>query len=245
MKWTEGNCVNCGECCIEYPTMRFIFPDEWERILGYIREEHDGVLLVTFFNHTIQRYLTVPFEPAIDDFSVEAPLFGVLNEVINPCPFLRFDMGEARYYCDIQEIKPEACKDFFCEPHGVTSRLNREHILNFGRSVEYPQCKECAEYNFAFQRPRYEGEATECERGEGCRFLERRVNYLLRYAKGYSGQNGPVQFARKLIKILTKQDEVFKRQLNSDLGLRGSQIEFNKDKYVKMIEDINMVIDLD
>jgi len=242
MKWIKNSCNNCGECCIEYPTIRFIFPDEWKQILKFIKKKNDGVLFVKFFNHRIQRYLTIPYEPTIEDFSCGSGLFGVLDEAINPCPFLRFDFEDARYICEIQEIKPEVCEGFFCDPHGATSRLNREAILHFGFFLDYPQCHSCKDYNYAHHRPRYEGETTECERGEGCRFLERRINFFLTYAKHHLRQKKILQFAKKLINILYKQDELFQNQLSPDLGLKESQIDFNRGNYAKMVENIKLVI---
>ena len=233
MKWIKNSCNNCGECCIEYPTIRFISPDEWSQILKFIKKEYDSILFVKFFNHLIQRYLIIPYKPAIEDFSFGSGLFGVLDEAINPCPFLRFDFEDVKYYCEIQEIKPEVCEGFFCNPHGPTSRLNREVILHFGRVLDYPQCHSCKEYNYAHHRPRYEGETTECERGEGCRFLVRRINFFLTYAKHHQGQKDTLLFTKKLLNILYKQDKLFKNQLSPDLGLTESQIDFNKDNYSK------------
>jgi hypothetical protein len=214
---------------------------EWEKIVGYIRKNNDGIIIIKHFNHQIQRYLSIPCEPEVEDFAFEGPLFWVLDEEINPCPFLRFELKDGRYYCKIQEIKPEACEGFFCEPNNTYPYLDKDAILNFGHILEYPRCLECKKFD-SLGRTRETGEKTQCEKGEGCHFFERRINFFLRYARSHPDQKKVHKQEDKLITILGKQDEVFKGQINSNLKLTESQIGFNKDKYLKMIGDIKTVL---
>jgi len=99
----------------------------------------------------------------------------------------------------IQEIKPQSCITWFCQPlESVDSEFN-DCVLNFGIKMEYPLCKECQEFGFDEENPRIIGEPTECEMGEGCLYLERRIRYFLNYAKNNPIKKETRKFAKGII----------------------------------------------
>ena len=108
----------------------------------------------------------------------------------------------------IQELKPETCINWFCEPFEFVSSEFNKCVLNFGQNIEYPPCNECQEYGSDEDNPRKKGEPTECEMGEGCFNLEKRVRYFLRYAKNHPRKKETQVFAKKLVDILKKQHKI-------------------------------------
>ncbi|TFG25580.1 MAG: hypothetical protein EU529_00785 [Promethearchaeota archaeon] len=246
LNWIKNSCNNCGECCMRNPTIELIDEKEWKKILTFIKEKYEGKLHVIDFNPTLKRYLKLSFKPKLNDLSLNSfsELFLILDDEINPCPFLNFDRIEAKYYCMIQEIKPQTCINWFCEPpESVDSEFNK-CVLNFGKKKEYPPCKECQESGFDEENPRIMGEPTECEMGKGCRYLERRIRYFLNYAK-----NNPIKkktriHAKRLIDILKKQHKIFQTLLfKTDLGLTKEEINLNQNKYLDLVTDIKMIIE--
>jgi len=70
--------------------------------------------------------------------------------------------------------------------------------------------------------------------------------FFLRYAKDHLDQEETYSHARKLVKILLKQHDVFQKELFNpelELGLDEFIIEINKDKYFDLIYDINRIIE--
>ena len=240
----NSSCNNCGECCMRNPSMELINEEEWKKILIFINKNYNGELHVKDFNPTINRYLTLSFKPKLEDFSFSSSskLFCILDNDENPCPFLDFDIIEAKYYCTIQIIKPETCVNWFCEPLGSVDNEFHDCVLNYGQYLEYPLCEECQEYGIDEENPRKIGEPTECEMGEECFYLERRVRYFLRYAKNNPKQKETFKFANKLIDILKKQHEIYKNLLKSDLDLTKEEVILNLNKYSNLIADIKAVL---
>lgn len=245
LNWIKNSCNNCGECCMRNPTIELIDGEEWKKILTFINENYNGKLYVMDFNPTLQRYSKISFKPKLDDLLLSSfsDLFWILDDEANPCPFLNFDGIEAKYYCMIQEIKPQTCINWFCEPlESVDSEFNN-CVLNFGIKMEYPPCKECQEFGFDEENPRIIGEPTECEMGEGCFYLERRVRYFLRYAKSHPIKKETQKFAKKLIDILKKQHKIYKKSLiKTDLELTKVEINLNLYKYIDLITDIKTIL---
>jgi len=228
------------------PAIELINEEEWEKILIFINDKYNGELLARDYNPTINRYLTLSFKPKLEDISVSSlsKLFCILGDDENPCPFLYFDVIEANYYCTIQTIKPETCVNWFCAPFKFKSGDSGfiDCVLNFGQELEYPLCRVCQEYGLDEDNPRTIGELVECEMGEECLYLERRVRYFLRYAKTYPKQKETIKFANNLIDILKKQNKIYINLLKSDLDLTKEEVNLNLNNYSNLIADINAVL---
>jgi hypothetical protein len=243
--WIKNNCNNCGECCMRNSAIELIDGEEWKKILTFINENYNGKFFVMNFNPILKRYLKLSFKPKLDDLSMRSlsDLFWILDSEINPCPFLNFDRKKVKYYCMIQEVKPQICINWFCNPLKFVDSEFNKCVLNFGIEMEYPLCKECQEFGFDEENPRIIGDPTECEKGEGCFYLERRIRYFIDYAKNNPIEEETQKFAKKLISILEKQQNIFQKLLfKTDLELTKEEINLNLNNYLDLIIDINTIL---
>ena len=243
--WNENSCNNCGECCMRNPAIELIDGEEWKKILIFINEKYNGKLYIMVFNPELERYMKRSFKLSLNDLSMSSlsDLFWILDDDTNPCPFLKYNTIEAKYYCEIQEIKPQTCINWYCKPLETVGTEFNECALNFSKKMEYPVCKECQEHGFDEENSRITGEPTECEKGEGCRYLERRIRYFLAYLKNNPLNKETRNFAEKLIVILKKQHKMFQKLLlKTDLDLTEELINLNLDKYHELILDIKTIL---
>ena len=151
-------------------------------------------------------------------------------------------MKEAKYHCTIQAIKPDTCRRWYCEPlQSLDSEFNI-CVLNFGKEMEYPPCNVCQTSEINEEDPQKKRSPTQCEKGEGCSKLEKRVRYFLCYAKAHQLTNNIVKFSKKLIEILKLQQLKYIEFLKKELKPTDIEFELNINNYADLITEINSVI---
>ncbi len=241
--WIEHKCNGCGECCIRNPIMTLVDKEEWRKVLEFIHDNQNGELLVSYFNPDIKGYIKLSVRPTLDDFSFErSDLFWLMNDEVNPCPFVNFDIEKAKYYCTIQDIKPNTCRSWYCEPLKSADSEFNICVLNFGLKMEYPSCKICQKSEFDANNHRKIRNPTPCEMGEGCLHLEKRVRYFLAYAKNNQLTNNSIKFANKLIDILRLQHVKYEKFLIKELEPTHIEYKLNINKYADLITEITSVL---
>ena len=243
-KWIENSCNGCGECCIRNSAIDIIDEEEWPTILRFLNENYNGELYVMNFNPDIKRYIRIPFKPILDDFSRDNPsdLFWILNNEDNPCPFLKFDLNAASYSCTIQVLKPGICQKWYCEPQKFRDSEFNICVLGYGQEMEYPTCKQCQKKDSDEDPSNQKDGTPQCESGEGCISIEKRVRYFLRYAKTHEKTNEVIEFAKKLKHILEKQNIKFQNFLERELDKLDIEFLLNVNNYTEFIKALDILL---
>lgn len=195
---TVKNCIQCGRCCKHFSFFAHLNANDWDTLRDYIETTYGGLIYVKYLDASVQRFIARGFELGETHGWVCHPE----NNAFVQCPFFLFNPDTAMHYCEIHEIKPNVCKDFYCNG---SSR--------YGREIEY--CNPC----WVEDIPEVElpenlrNGIPPCENGLGCKDFLHRIRFFIAHANYHNDDTLVSTRATKLLKILEKNKKQFVLEL--------------------------------
>ena len=92
----KQNCSMCGKCCLKLGHVLYMTVGDSRR---WIHQGRDDIL--RYADLTLEHFGELWYDPETE-------------EELDQCPFI-LKINSRKYVCAIQETKPKACKDFWCE----------------------------------------------------------------------------------------------------------------------------------